>query len=103
MECRYELKGNTLKILVPRELDHHVAGQIQQEADLLVDTYFIRNVIFDFSGTDFMDSSGIGVVLGRYKNLKFSGGCVQAQNLNERIRKIFVMSGMESLISEERM
>ena len=98
MECKYELNGNTLRIHVPRELDHHIAGQIREEADLLVDTYYIRKVVFDFSKTDFMDSSGIGVILGRYKNLKFSGGSVEAENLNERIRKIFVMSGLENLI-----
>ena len=99
MECQYELNGHILKILVPKELDHHVAGQIQREADMLVDTYFIRKVVFDFSKTDFMDSSGIGVILGRYKNLKFAGGSVEAQNLNERIRKIFVMSGLDGLIN----
>ena len=100
MECEYELKGNSLKILVPRELDHHVASQIQEEADLLADTYYIQKIIFDFSKTEFMDSSGIGVILGRYKKLKFSGGQVGACNLNARISKIFEMSGLEHLICE---
>lgn len=102
MECEYEVKGNLLRILVPQELDHHVASQIQKETDLLVDTYFIRKIVFDFTRTEFMDSSGIGVILGRYKNLKFSGGSVTARNLNPRVHKIFVMSGLESLIDEER-
>lgn len=102
MECEYQIKGNTLRIVVPQELDHHVASQIQQEADLLVNTYYIRNIVFDFAGTEFMDSSGIGVILGRYKNMRFSGGNVQVKNLNERMQKIFAMSGLEHLAVEER-
>lgn len=57
MECEYKVSGTELRIVLPRELDHHVATQIQQETDLLVDTYHIRRIIFDFRGTDFMDSS----------------------------------------------
>jgi stage II sporulation protein AA (anti-sigma F factor antagonist) len=48
-----------------------------------------------------MDSSGIGVILGRYKNMKFSGGTVRAEHLNERMYKIFHMSGLDELIAEE--
>lgn len=101
MECEYQIKGNTLRIVVPQELDHHVASQIQEETDLLANTYYIRNIVFDFKRTEFMDSSGIGVILGRYKNMKFSGGNLTVQNLNERMQKIFVMSGLEHLIQEE--
>lgn len=101
MECEYQIKGNTLRIVVPQELDHHVASQIQEETDLLANTYYIRNIVFDFKRTEFMDSSGIGVILGRYKNMKFSGGSLAVENLNERMQKIFVMSGLEHLIQEE--
>lgn len=101
MECEYQIKGNTLRIVVPQELDHHVASQIQEETDLLANTYYIRNIVFDFKRTEFMDSSGIGVILGRYKNMKFSGGSLTVQNLNERMQKIFVMSGLEHLVQEE--
>ena len=98
MECEYELNGNVLYIRVPEELDHHVASGIQKETDLLIDTYFVRKIVFDFQRTRFMDSSGIGVILGRCRNLKFSGGIVEAENLNERIRKIFSMSGLDQLV-----
>ena len=79
----------------------HVNHRLREEADLMVETHFIRTIIFDFSGTDWMDSSGIGVILGRYKNMKLSGGHVYAVHLNERMKKIFAMSGMEHLIGEE--
>jgi stage II sporulation protein AA (anti-sigma F factor antagonist) len=102
MECEYQIKGNMLRIVVPMELDHHVSSQIQQETDLLVRTYFIRKIVFDFARTQFMDSSGIGVILGRYKHMAFSGGTVAAWNLNERMQKIFLMSGLDHLIEEAK-
>ena len=101
MECEYQIKGTTLRIFLPQELDHHVSARLREEADLMVETHFIRTIIFDFSGTDWMDSSGIGVILGRYKNMKFSGGTVRAEHLNERMYKIFHMSGLDELIAEE--
>ena len=101
MNCEYQIKGNTLRIYIPKELDHHISDSLREEADLLTETYFIRNIIFDFSRTEWMDSSGIGVILGRYKNMKFSGGTVRAEHLNERMYKIFHMSGLDELIAEE--
>ena len=101
MECEYQIKGTTLRIFLPQELDHHVSARLREEADLMVETHFIRTIIFDFSGTDWMDSSGIGVILGRYKNMKLSGGHVYAVHLNERMKKIFAMSGMEHLMEEQ--
>ena len=101
MNCEYQIKGNTLRIYIPKELDHHISDSLREEADLLTETYFIRNIIFDFSRTEWMDSSGIGVILGRYKNMKFSGGTVRAEHLNERMYKIFHMSGLDELIAKE--
>lgn len=102
MECRYEVKETDLMVYVPEELDHHIAEKIQEDADLMIDTYGIQRVIFDFSATEFMDSSGIGVLLGRCRKLKFTGGEVIALNLkNQRIKKIFSMAGLHRLIRVE--
>lgn len=98
MECRYELNNGCLTIGVPKELDHHCATLLRTEADLLIDSYRVNKLVFDFSGTEFMDSSGIGVLIGRCKNMEYNGGEVQAENLNERIQKIFVVSGLHKLI-----
>ena len=65
MECHYELKAGCLTISMPKELDHHSAEQLRMEADLLIDSYRVRSLVFDFAGTEFMDSSGIGVLIGR--------------------------------------
>lgn len=98
MECNYELKEGCLTISVPKELDHHCATQLKTETDLLVDAYHVRKLVFDFSETEFMDSSGIGVLIGRCKNMNYSGGEVAAENLSERIQKIFVVSGLHKII-----
>lgn len=101
MEHHYELKDGCLIISVPRELDHHQASQMKAEADLLIEAYHVRKLVFDFAGTEFMDSSGIGVIIGRCRNMGFSGGEVSAKNLNDRLRKIFVVSGLHKLMKTE--
>ena len=70
----------------------------RQETDLLIDTYHVRHLVFDFTETEFMDSSGIGVIIGRCKNLGYSGGDVSACHLNERVDKIFTVSGLKKII-----
>ena len=62
----YEAHGQTLVIHLPKELDHHNAEEIKREADRLLGTRNIRSIIFDFEKTSFMDSSGIGMIMGRY-------------------------------------
>ncbi len=99
MECNFQLQEGKLTILVPRELDHHCADQLKQETDLLIDAYHVRKLIFDFSKTEFMDSSGIGVLLGRSKNMGYMGGQVIAQNLNDRVDKIFRVAGLYKMIT----
>lgn len=98
MECNYELKEGCLTICVPKELDHHCATQLRMETDMLVEAYHVRKLVFDFTKTEFMDSSGIGVLIGRCKNMSYSGGEVAAENLSERIQKIFVVSGLHKII-----
>lgn len=98
MDCKYESKEGCLTIAMPKEVDHHCAQELRKEADLLIGAYHVRKLVFDFAGTEFMDSSGIGVLIGRCKNMNYSGGEVQAQNLNDRIQKIFVVSGLHKLI-----
>lgn len=101
MEHIYEPKRGSLTILMPKELDHHQAGRLRTEIDVLIDAYHIRHLIFDFKETEFMDSSGIGVVIGRCRNLSFEGGDVTARNLSERVDKIFAVSGLKKIIKIE--
>lgn len=98
MEKYCEQKGSCLMVYVPKELDHHEASRLKMEADLMIDTCQVRELIFDFSQTEFMDSSGIGVIIGRSRKMGYYGGEVYAQNLNGRLKKIFQVSGLHKLI-----
>ena len=97
MEFKYELENGCLTIRVPKELDHHCATQLRAEADLLIDSYRVNKLVFDFAGTEFMDSSGIGLVLGRYRQMKLLGGSVRVINIPENMYRLFALSGLEGL------
>lgn len=99
MECNFEIQEGKLTIMVPKELDHHCASQLRKETDVLIDAYHIRKLIFDFSNTEFMDSSGIGVIIGRSKNMGYFGGQVVAQHVNRRVEQIFRAAGLHKLIT----
>ena len=98
MDRYFEVKGTDLRILLPEEVDHFNAERIRKEADRILQSRNIRRIVFDFSRTQFMDSSGIGVIMGRYKNMRFMGGTVIAVHVNERIRRILTLSGVYKVL-----
>ena len=95
---KYQVQENCLTIYLPQEVDHHNAEEIKRDADRLIDRNHIRYVIFDFAETSFCDSSGIGVLMGRYKKVYLLGGEVCAVHTNERVKKILTMSGVTKII-----
>ncbi len=97
-----ELTDDCMVIHIPRELDHHEAGRLRQEADLMIGACHIRRLVFDFAETEFMDSSGIGVIIGRCRTIGYYGGSACARNLSGRLRKIFLVSGLQELMREDQ-
>ena len=95
---KYEVQENCLTIFLPGEMDHHNAEEIRTRSDYLIDQNHIRYVIFDFTDTTFMDSSGIGVIMGRYKRIYMLGGEVCAVHTSERMKKILTMSGVTRIM-----
>lgn len=98
MEHKFEQEYGCLVLQMPEELDHHEAEFLKEQADDLILKYPVRSLVFDFSNTRFMDSSGIGVIIGRCKNVRFSGGYVKAIHLSEQIQRIFKLSGLMKII-----
>ena len=94
----YEARGQILIIHLPRELDHHNCRNLRYETDLLLSENYINKVIFDFSRTEFMDSSGIGVLLNRYKQMAGSGGKVATGGVGSEERGSLPMGGVYRLI-----
>ena len=93
-----KVKGNTLIMIITGDVDHHSSESIKQIADKRIMENNIRNIIFDFSRSTFMDSSGIGVMIGRYKLVNMAGGRIAAVNINPTIDRIFVISGLNKII-----
>lgn len=101
MEKNYIMDGEQLVVKMPRELDHHESKGLCSELDFLIDSYGIRKLVFDFQDTEFMDSSGIGVIIGRSRNIGFFGGKTYAIHLNGQIKKIFRTSGLQRIVQTE--
>lgn len=94
----YKVDGTCLVYEMPKEVDHHVAKDMCQELDMLVESYHIRELVLDFAQTEFMDSSGIGVIIGRSKTMHFHGGSIAAANLGKRVDTIFKSAGLYKII-----
>ena len=101
MEEMYAVKDNCLFVMMPKEMDHHKADTIRMKIDEYLLDHKAQNVIFDFENTRFMDSSGIGIVLGRYNKMAVSGGQVIIRNARGLVRQILEMSGIFSLMKHE--
>ena len=101
-ENNWDIRNKILYLEVPGELDHHSADELSRLADHLVQTRDIREIVFDFSQTTFCDSSGIGMLMGRYKMMRALGGSVRAVQVQQRVAKILMLSGVMKIIPVEQ-
>lgn len=98
MKNSLSIQGNDLIVHMPEEVDHLNSNDLRIAADLVLENYDIQRIIFDFSNTVFMDSSGIGMIMGRYRNIVRKGGQMAAIHTSQRIEKILYLSGIYKLI-----
>ena len=92
--------GDRLIVRLAGELDHYCAQSIRRDLDKLISDPAVRLLILDFTTLQFMDSSGIGVILGRYRQMRDRGGQVGVIHMNPHIQRIFRMSGMDRVIHQ---
>ena len=85
-------------ITINEEIDHHVADKVRRIVDNEITRYMPRKTVFDFSRVTFMDSAGIGMIIGRYKMMKLIGGSLEIQNVNYSAKKILEMSGILKIV-----
>ncbi len=100
-EVSYRIKDHCLIVKLKSDLDHHVSVQIREQADGIIARENIKNIIFDFSESSFMDSSGIGVIMGRYKQVKFTGGKLFVTGVTPPIERILKISGLYKIIEKQ--
>ena len=98
MECTYLPKDKVLTLKITEEIDEHTTEKMRRKIDNEITRFLPRKVIFDFSNVSFMDSAGIGMLLGRYKVIKMLGGQLELENVNKQIRRIFEISGILKII-----
>lgn len=98
MEVRLLGEKQALLVNIGGELDHHIANSIRETIDSKIRCSNAVNVIFDFSDVGFMDSSGIGVIMGRYKAVKTLGGSIVIFGVNKQIERIITMSGIDRIV-----
>ena len=101
MKTEYIKKHKLLILKITEEIDHHSCEKIKRRSDYEIQIHIPKKVIFDFNNVNFMDSSGIGMIIGRYKLISMFGGETSMINVNPAIKKIFEMSGVLKLIPIE--
>ena len=87
-----------LCIQITEEIDHHTTEKLRRKMDYEITRFMPRKVVFDFSKVTFMDSAGIGLLIGRYKLAKMLGGSTKIINANQSVRKVLEMSGVVRII-----
>ena len=102
MGVRLIFKDEILLAVLSGEIDHHSAREIRMEIDSTVSKVKPEKLILDFSAVQFMDSSGIGLIMGRYKLMQMWGGAVEIQNLPPNISRIVSLAGLEQLCTIKR-
>lgn len=102
MPVELDIEESCVTAYISGEIDHHNAAQLRQKIDETVESVYPQLLVLDFGAVTFMDSSGIGLVMGRYKLMKDLQGRIEIQNAPKNIGKVMKMAGIEKLICAER-
>ena len=98
MEIIFSVTDNTLIAELFGELDHHAAEGAREKIDEALDNYRVDNLVFDFAKISFMDSSGLGMILGRYRKMGEQEGRIAICRCSKPVRNILNMAGVFSII-----
>lgn len=98
MSYTFDIRGESLVVRIEGDIDHHRASELRSQTDSVILKGRIKRVIFDFNKVSFTDSSGIGLLMGRYKLMQAIGGSVSVFGINDNLKRIFDMSGTDKII-----
>lgn len=98
MESKFYEEDKLLVFKIVEEVDDYTVQKIRRRADYEMERYMPKRVIFDFDCVTFMDSAGIGMIIGRYKFASMIGATLEIRNLNASVKRIFEMSGILKLV-----
>ncbi len=100
MELKTKVIEDSLYVKIIGELDHHTSEEIRNVVDSLLTCNNLKNIIFDLSQMNFMDSSGVGMFMGRYKKIKSRDGIPIMINIQSSNRRLLQMSGLFNIYKE---
>ena len=98
MESKYYNEDKMLILKLTEEIDECTVQKIRRKADYEIERYMPRKVIFDFNNVTFMDSAGIGLIIGRYRIANMLGGIIEIANVTDSIKKVLELSGLLKII-----
>lgn len=102
MNTQIEYSNKTLFVRLSGDIDHHSAKYIREDIDKELYKYQPETMIIDLSSVEFMDSSGLGLILGRYTKINILGGILKVANPSEKIEEILLLAGVDKLIPIEK-
>ena len=98
MGVKFDEAGKCLVVAISGEIDDHHAAALREKIDRKYMGSGRRDIVIDFGGVTFMDSSGIGMIIGRYKTVTARGGKLYAAGMSKAVRRIFDVSGLKRII-----
>ena len=101
MELNAQKRGSRLSVRLSGELDHHSAEQTRIMLDTMLRDVTVNELVLDLSGMTFMDSAGLGVILGRFRKLSMRGGKLVVKGMNASVDRIFRMSGLYAIVERQ--
>lgn len=98
MDYIYMVNGGRMVIRMNAELDHHLSEEMRQVIDDVIDQRGVTHIVFDFTKVDFMDSAGIGLIMGRYKKI-MDRGDITIVGVRESVKRILLISGLHKIVN----
>lgn len=98
MNVGFDLTNNKLIIRIDGDIDHHTCEEIRNRVDNEIMRRNPKSIIFDMKNVSFMDSSGIGVIIGRYKLIMENGGITAMINVKPQIKRVYDICGLKKII-----
>ena len=102
MQMMFERENDFLRVSLSGEIDMSVAERLRNRIDEELDRAGARNIVFDLSRVSFIDSSGLGVIVGRYRKVVPVGGFITIFGANERVYRILELSGITKIIRVQK-
>lgn len=102
MPVRIENQDGIITAFIMGDIDHHSAKEIRETIDFALESSLPETLILDFKDVTFMDSSGIGLVMGRYKLMQSMNGQLRIQNVSSHMKKVMRLAGFDKLATFDK-